>query len=125
MTGEPSTSLVLVWLTSCSEIRVWTLEGDAVYTLSGHTSFVYSLAVLPNGDIVSGGEDRTVRVWRGAFLLTLDMDKTMAHLCALRRRRVRTGHHPPRDLGLDGVEYAERRHRVRLQRRQSARLQCV
>ena len=41
------------------------MEGDCVYTLSGHTSFVYSLSVLPNGDIISGGEDRTVRVWRG------------------------------------------------------------
>lgn len=50
-----------------SEIRVWTLEGDTVYTLSGHTSFVYSLSVLPNGDLVSGGEDRTVRIWRGMW----------------------------------------------------------
>lgn len=48
-----------------SEIRVWTLGGDIVYILSGHTSFVYSLAVLPNGDIVSGGEDRSVRIWTG------------------------------------------------------------
>lgn len=38
-----------------------------MYTLSGHTSFVYSLTVLTNGDIVSGGEDRTVRIWRGEF----------------------------------------------------------
>lgn len=52
-------------LLSCSEIRIWTMEGDTVYTLSGHTSFVYSLSVLPNGDIISGGEDRTVRIWRG------------------------------------------------------------
>jgi phospholipase A-2-activating protein len=44
------------------------MEGDAIYTLSGHTSFVYSLASLPNGDIVSGGEDRTVRVWQGKQL---------------------------------------------------------
>ncbi|EMD38180.1 hypothetical protein CERSUDRAFT_82424 [Gelatoporia subvermispora B] len=47
-----------------SEIRIWTMEGDTVYTLTGHTSFVYSISVLPNGDIVSGGEDRTVRIWR-------------------------------------------------------------
>jgi len=46
---------------------VWTLGGDLVYTLSGHTSFVYSLSILPNGDVVSGGEDRTVRVWKGEF----------------------------------------------------------
>ena len=48
-----------------SEIKVWTMDGDVVYTLSGHTSFVYSLSVLPNGQVVSGGEDRSVRVWRG------------------------------------------------------------
>ena len=48
-----------------SEIKVWTMEGNVVYALSGHTSFVYSLSVLPNGEIVSGGEDRSVRVWRG------------------------------------------------------------
>ena len=54
-----------------SEIRVWTLGGDTVYTLSGHTSFVYSLSVLPNGDIVSAGEDRTVRVWQGASTTVL------------------------------------------------------
>jgi phospholipase A-2-activating protein len=48
-----------------SEIRVWTFGGDLVYTLSGHTSFVYSLSVLPSGSVVSAGEDRTVRVWSG------------------------------------------------------------
>ncbi|GJJ12306.1 hypothetical protein Clacol_006547 [Clathrus columnatus] len=47
-----------------SEIRVWTLGGDVIYTLSGHSSFAYSVAVLPSGDIVSSGEDRTVRIWR-------------------------------------------------------------
>ncbi|KAK0547024.1 hypothetical protein OC846_002030 [Tilletia horrida] len=43
-------------------------------TLSGHTSFVYSLATLPGGagELVSSGEDRTVRVWRdGALLQTI------------------------------------------------------
>lgn len=47
-----------------SEIRVWTFQGDLIYTLVGHTSFVYSLAILPSGDLVSSGEDRTVRVWK-------------------------------------------------------------
>lgn len=41
------------------------MGGDLIYALSGHTSFVYSVSVLPNGDLVSAGEDRSVRIWRG------------------------------------------------------------
>lgn len=41
------------------------MGGDLIHVLSGHTSFVYSVSVLPNGDLVSAGEDRSVRVWRG------------------------------------------------------------
>jgi phospholipase A-2-activating protein len=36
--------------------------------LDGHTSFVYSVAALPSGEIFSSGEDRTVRVWESKFL---------------------------------------------------------
>jgi phospholipase A-2-activating protein len=32
--------------------------------LHGHESFVYSLASLPTGELVSAGEDRTVRIWK-------------------------------------------------------------
>ncbi|KAK4989808.1 WD repeat protein Lub1 [Elasticomyces elasticus] len=45
-------------------IRLWTLEGDELGQLHGHENFVYSLATLPNGDLVSSSEDRTVRIWR-------------------------------------------------------------
>ncbi len=44
-------------------IRLFTLNGDLVAELNGHESFIYSLAVLPSGELVSSGEDRTVRVW--------------------------------------------------------------
>jgi len=44
-------------------IRLWTLHGQQVAELHGHDSFIYSLAVLPNGGLVSAGEDRTVRIW--------------------------------------------------------------
>ena len=50
-----------------SEIRIWTIGGDLVSVLFGHTSFVYSVASLPNGEIASVGEDRTLRVWRGKY----------------------------------------------------------
>ena len=46
-------------------IRLWKLRGQQVAELSGHESFIYSLAILPGGEIVSGGEDRTVRIWSG------------------------------------------------------------
>lgn len=53
---------------SCSNdgtIRVCAADGTPNYIMKGHESFIYSLALLPNGDIVSSGEDRTLRVWRG------------------------------------------------------------
>lgn len=46
-------------------IKIWDLDsGKVLHTLSGHESFVYDLGILSNGDIVSCGEDRTVRIWR-------------------------------------------------------------
>ncbi|KIX09485.1 uncharacterized protein Z518_00565 [Rhinocladiella mackenziei CBS 650.93] len=46
-------------------IRLWTLKGERRAQLFGHESFIYSLAVLPSGEIVSSGEDRSVRIWHG------------------------------------------------------------
>ncbi|PLB53751.1 PFU-domain-containing protein [Aspergillus steynii IBT 23096] len=46
-------------------IRLFTLQGQQVAELHGHESFIYSLDVLPSGELVSAGEDRTVRVWNG------------------------------------------------------------
>ncbi|KAF2163364.1 hypothetical protein M409DRAFT_57644 [Zasmidium cellare ATCC 36951] len=45
-------------------IRLWTLEGQQMGELEGHNAYIYNLAILPNGDIVSSSEDRTVRIWR-------------------------------------------------------------
>lgn len=46
-------------------IRIWTSEGHQLQELHGHTSFIYCVAALPTGELVSSGEDRTVRIWRG------------------------------------------------------------
>ncbi|KAF7712245.1 Ubiquitin homeostasis protein lub1-like protein [Penicillium ucsense] len=46
-------------------IRLFTIQGNLVASLHGHESFVYSLAALPSGELVSSGEDRTVRIWQG------------------------------------------------------------
>lgn len=48
-------------------IRIWTPEGHQLKELHGHTSFIYSVAALPTGELVSSGEDRTVRIWRGMY----------------------------------------------------------
>ena len=47
-------------------IRIWTLKGDLVSELYGHEGFIYSLAALPSGEIVSSGEDRTARIWQNS-----------------------------------------------------------
>jgi phospholipase A-2-activating protein len=47
-----------------SKIRLWTMEGVLVAELYGHENFIYSLAVLPTGEIASSSEDRTVRIWK-------------------------------------------------------------
>ncbi|KAL9080057.1 MAG: hypothetical protein Q9159_007666, partial [Coniocarpon cinnabarinum] len=47
-----------------SVIRLWTIDGREVAQLHGHENFIYSLATLPSGEIVSSGEDRTVRIWQ-------------------------------------------------------------
>ena len=44
-------------------VRLWTLDGRQVRELQGHENFIYSLAALPNGQLVSSSEDRTVRIW--------------------------------------------------------------
>lgn len=46
-------------------ISLWKISGQKVADLFGHDSFIYSLASLPSGELVSSGEDRTVKIWRG------------------------------------------------------------
>ena len=55
-------------------IRLWKLTGQQVGELRGHESFIYSLAALPTGELVSSGEDRTVRIWSG-----FDCIQTITH----------------------------------------------
>lgn len=59
----------IVSATNDGVIRIWTLKGRELKELIGHESFIYSLAILPSGDIVSSGEDRTVRIWDGPACL--------------------------------------------------------
>ncbi|CAG8635707.1 7248_t:CDS:10, partial [Paraglomus occultum] len=52
---------------SCSNdgsLRIWNLDGQCLQELYGHQSFVYSVDTLPTGEIISSGEDRSVKVWK-------------------------------------------------------------
>lgn len=56
-------------LYSLTDLKLGGSSNQPLKTLSGHTSFVYSLSDLasPEGELVSSGEDRSLRVWRGEF----------------------------------------------------------
>ncbi|ESN99243.1 hypothetical protein HELRODRAFT_67216 [Helobdella robusta] len=46
-------------------VRLWDMSGNCLNVLTGHTSFVYSIAFLSaNFELVSGGEDRSIRIWK-------------------------------------------------------------
>jgi WD40 repeat protein len=48
-------------------IKLWNANsGDYIRTLSGHSSWVYALAVLPNGHLVSGSSDYSIKFWNTA-----------------------------------------------------------
>jgi phospholipase A-2-activating protein len=48
-----------------SNVILWAFDKpNPVKIFNGHTSFVYSVVALPNGEgAVSSGEDGTLRVW--------------------------------------------------------------
>lgn len=56
-------------------IKIWDTEtGSVLQTLHGHDSFIYDLALLPNGDLVSTAEDRSVRIWdKGSVLQAITL----------------------------------------------------
>lgn len=53
-----------------STIKIWkTDDGSLITTLNGHTNKVYSLAVLQNGYLVSGSQDKSINVWNAYTLI--------------------------------------------------------
>ena len=54
-----------------AHVRRWSSSGECLGTYSGHTNYIYSLSLLgPGGDSwVTGGEDRSVRIWKGGKVI--------------------------------------------------------
>jgi len=49
-----------------SSLRIWDLDGNCLNELYSHTAFVYCVKYNPVTDeIISCGEDRTVKIWKG------------------------------------------------------------
>lgn len=53
---------------SCSNdasVMLWAISGGCLSTFYGHSNFIYSIRCIGNGGgFVTGGEDRTLRVWQ-------------------------------------------------------------
>ena len=45
------------------KVKVWTIEGALLHTLSGHSGFVFALIYLQSGELVSGGDDCQAIIW--------------------------------------------------------------
>ena len=62
--GEHPSGADIASASNDGTIRLWKFNGQQVGELHGHDSFVYCLTSLPSGELLSSGEDRTVKVWR-------------------------------------------------------------
>lgn len=53
-----------------SNVNIYSFDKPSpIRTLSGHTSFVYSIATFPDGSgAITTGEDGTMRVWSGKLV---------------------------------------------------------
>ena len=62
-------------------MRVWDMQGNQLAVCRGHEDWVESVCVTKDGKIVSGSDDRTVRVWDIGLLdsiVRMDEDQARA-----------------------------------------------
>jgi phospholipase A-2-activating protein len=51
---------------SCSNdeiVKLWSLDGTNLLEYKGHTGFIFAIDTLDSGEIVTGGDDCTVKIW--------------------------------------------------------------
>lgn len=60
------------------KVKLWALDGTALATYDGHQGFVFAIDTLETGEIVSGGDDCTVKVWKdGACKQSIQLPRTV------------------------------------------------
>ena len=50
---------------------MWSMSGDVLLEMVGHTAIVYAVAVHKSGIIASGSEDCLAKLWKGSNLWNL------------------------------------------------------
>lgn len=43
--------------------HVWSYDGDMLYSLIGHSGFIFCVKVLMSNKVATGSDDRTVKIW--------------------------------------------------------------
>ena len=70
-----------VGFATCSNdqlVKIWTIDGQKLMTMTGHQGFVFGLCCLDSGEVVSGSDDCTVKVWKdGTCVQTLNHSRTI------------------------------------------------
>ena len=59
---------------------MWSTDGVNLATFKGHNGFVFAVATLATGEIVSGGDDCTVKIWNpdnGTCKQTIQIPRTV------------------------------------------------
>ena len=66
---------------SCSNdesVKLWALDGTHLLDYRGHTAFVFAIDALETGEIISAGDDCTIKVWDGGECKqTIQMPRTV------------------------------------------------
>ncbi len=68
---------------------------NLIKTLTGHTNYISSIATLPNSNIVSGGLDKTIKIWQSvepfSLIATLNVKSNIYSLAILPNSNIVSG----------------------------------
>lgn len=55
---------MIVTCSNDESVKIWSGDLEPITTLLGHTAFVFSVKAVSLGLYVSGGEDKTLKIWQ-------------------------------------------------------------
>lgn len=45
------------------QLKLWSADLELIQTFSGHSTFVFAVKAIKLGTYISGGEDKTLKIW--------------------------------------------------------------